>query len=140
MNFVLDNSVSMRWLLPDRSSTNQKYAEKVLAAMMSAAALVPNLWWLEVSNVLVRAERAGEITPGESARFLDLLAALPIEESNSEGSVLLQRVFPLAREYALSAYDAAYLDLAMREGMALATLDAELCRAAEATGVALYLR
>ncbi len=101
--------------------------------------MVPSLWWLELANVLARCERTREITPSDSARFLDLLAGLPIEELPLEGSSLLKQVLPLAREYRLSAYDAAYLDVAMRESLPLATLDEDLRRAGQAAGVAIHL-
>ena len=83
------------------------------------------------------AERRGRITPEGSAEFLEKLGRLPIQIERREALWIYQQLLPLTRLYRLSAYDAAYLELATREGMPLATLDAQLAEAARATGVSL---
>jgi predicted nucleic acid-binding protein len=138
MMFVLDNSVSMRWILPDVVGENQAYAKSVLTALRRDAARVPSLWCLETANVLARAERVGHISAPDTARFLELLAGLRFEQNSSEPLATLRQALGIARQHGLTAYDAAYLDLAMREGLPLATLDGGLRRAAANAGVPLY--
>lgn len=86
---------------------------------------------------MLGAERRGRLSQAESSRFLALIRALPIEIEAVSASRMLNDVVTLAREQGLSAYDAAYLDLAMRNGLPLATLDAALRQAAERCGVSL---
>jgi predicted nucleic acid-binding protein len=122
----------MGWCFEDESGD---YGDRVLDALEKGEALVPSVWSLEVANVLVIAERRGRLKVGESARFLELLQSLPIfvEEVSlprATGSVL-----SLARELDLSAYDASYLELAMRSGVPLATHDLALIQAAGNVGV-----
>jgi predicted nucleic acid-binding protein len=95
---------------------------------------VPGLWWFEVRNILVVNERRRRITEAGTASFLQNLSQLRVrvDQSPDEGAVLR-----LARTHRLSVYDAAYLELAQREGLALATLDADLRKAAANEGVAL---
>jgi predicted nucleic acid-binding protein len=138
--FVLDNSVAMRWLLESNKSIDQKYADAVLRSFVEAAAVVPSLWHLEASNVLLSAERRGEITLAEIERFASQLEDLPVQVDSRTHSRALTHVLVLAREYKLSSYDAAYLELAVREGLSLATLDTDLIKAAKRAGVPIYLR
>jgi predicted nucleic acid-binding protein len=135
MFFVLDCSVVMAWCFEDESVG---YADAVLGALESAEALVPGLWPLEVANILLVAERRGRLSEAASARFVELLRGLPISV-DGEGPVrALGSILPLAREQSLSSYDAAYLELAMREGVPLATLDRRLGEAASRSGVQLF--
>ena len=83
------------------------------------------------------AERRGRMNAAAQAAFLDRLRMLPIAIEHRPAAWLAQQILPLARTYKLSAYDAAYLELAIREGLPLATLDDDLRRAASAAGVAL---
>ena len=132
MSIVLDCSVTMSWCFEDEASD---YGDRVLNALEDSEAIAPSVWALEVTNVLVMAERRQRLKTGESLRFLELVKSLPIliEE------VSLQRatgvVMSLARELDLSVYDAAYLELAMRSGAALATHDQALANAADRAGV-----
>lgn len=138
--FVLDNSVAMRWHLETEKASDQKYAEAVLMSLSAAAALVPNLWHLEATNVLLGAERRGVTTTGEIEGFIAQLENLPIQVDLLTASHALSRVMILARAYKLSSYDAAYLELAVREGLPIATLDADLIKAAKKAGVQIYLK
>lgn len=138
MRFVLDNSIAMRWLLPAPEAARQAYALGVLDRMSSAQALAPSLFWLEAANVIARAEARGDIGIAQSERFLHLLEGLEIEEHATSGRRAMERVLPLARRFRLSAYDAAYLALALREDVPLATLDDTLAQAAGSAGVAPY--
>jgi predicted nucleic acid-binding protein len=138
--FVLDNSVAMRWLLATEKRADQVYAESVLSSLTEAQALVPGLWHLEVCNVSLGAERRGDTTAGEVEAFLAHLEELPVRVDPMSSAKAFSRILGLARSYALSAYDAAYLELAIREHAPLATLDKSLRKAATRAGVPLYLR
>jgi len=135
VNFVLDNSVVMRWFFGDGKPRELAYAGNVLEAMKSASALVPVTWGLEVSNVIARAEAKGLITEARSAAFLEVLEGMDIEVDAATFSHALSDTLQLARRYRLSAYDASYLELALREGIPLATLDENLQKAVKKAGV-----
>jgi predicted nucleic acid-binding protein len=137
--YVLDNSVAMRWLLVSYKKTDQTYAEAVLQNLAKAEALVPHLWHLEATNVLLTAEKQGKLQPGEVERFITQLENLPIQVDALTAHQAFNRTLSLSRAYKLSSYDAAYLELAIRLGLPLATLDKDLRKAAKQTRVALYL-
>ncbi len=135
MSFVLDNSVTMRWFFGDGSADSAKYAEHVLDVLSTEDALVPATWGLEVSNVLARAEAKGLTTEARSTEFLELLASANIDVDEQTFARALGDTLNLARRHKLSSYDASYLELAMRKGIPLATLDDELQAAAAKAGV-----
>ncbi len=135
MNFVLDNSVVMRWYFGDGSATDLEYASRVLDSMASAEVLVPGVWGLEVANVLARAEAKGLTTEARTETFIGMLHRMNINTDGATPTQALTSILQLARRYNLSSYDASYLELAMREDLPLATLDADLRRAAELVGV-----
>lgn len=137
--YVLDNSVAMRWLLTTSKKVDQTYAEAVLQGLSEAEAIVPNLWHLEAANVLQAAEKRGELEPGEVERFITQLESLPIQVDTLTAHQTFSRTLSLSRAYKLSSYDAAYLELAIREGLPLATLDKDLISAAKKAYVARYL-
>ena len=139
-DFVLDNSVSMRWLLESNKKSDQVYAESVLKSLIDSEALIPNLWHLEASNVLLGAEKRKEVGTGEVERFISQLENLPLRVDASTYQQSLNRIMVLARSYKLSSYDAAYLELALREGLPLATLDRGMIKAARKAGVDIYLK
>ena len=131
MPFVLDASISAAWALADESSLLAELAENRLAV---DTAIVPQIWWYEVRNLLVVNERRQRITADESSAFLRILFAYPIriEPAGDEEDIL-----QIARRSRLSFYDAAYLALAARERLPLATLDRNLEAAAAAERVEL---
>lgn len=135
MSFVLDNSVTMRWFFGDGKPQEITYAGKVLDAMKHDNALVPVTWGLEVANVIARAEAKGLVTEARSGTFLEMLEGVDIEVDSATFAHTLSDTLQLARRYKLSAYDASYLELALRQGMALATLDEDLQKAAKKAGV-----
>jgi predicted nucleic acid-binding protein len=98
---------------------------------------VPASWPLEIANGLVMAERRGRINPAESASFVAMIEELPIVADEATGPRAMHETMSLAREHRLTAYDAAYLELAMRLGLPLATDDRGLRVAAGRTGVTL---
>jgi predicted nucleic acid-binding protein len=131
MPFVIDASVTASWLLPDETDAR---AEQAYALLDTDSAVVPGLWWFELRNVFIVNERRGRIDQAKTQRALGLLASLPIQlDHAAEETTLLA----LARRHRLTVYDAAYLELAQREGLPLATLDEELAQAARAEKVAL---
>lgn len=132
--FVLDCSVAMSWCFDDETS---EYTEAVLDLLKTAEALVPTLWPLEVTNVLLVAERRKRLTEAQSIQFIDLLGDLPIHVHEESSGRAFTDVFYLAREHDLSTYDAAYLELAIREGIPIATRDKTLGKAAKKAGLEL---
>jgi len=137
MEFVLDNSVTMRWLFGDGSPDDAAYADHVLERLgdEGAIALVPTIWALEAGNVIARAEVRGLLHEARSTEFLSLLKNMAIRPDPETFDQALDHTLHLAREHQLSTYDAAYLELALRKGLPLATLDNNLARAASTTGV-----
>jgi predicted nucleic acid-binding protein len=117
--------------LPGRRSPN---ADLALSRLRTERAVVPSLWWFELRNILVVNERRKRINESDTAIFLRDVSRLPIgiDLLPDEAAVLR-----LARTRKLTVYDASYLELAQRERISLATLDAELARAAGAEGVAI---
>ena len=137
-DFVLDNSVSMRWLLASEKASDQKYAKNVLESMMEFDALTPNLWHLEAISVLLGAEKRGEISLGEIERFISQLENLPIHVDPLTAHQAFSRTLVLSREYNISSYDASYLELAVRNGLPLSTLNKKLVKAAKKADVEIY--
>lgn len=132
--FVPGASMTLSWAFEDEATP---FTVAVLKSLETVHAVAPALWPFEVASVLSAAERRGRINAAEQAEFLERLRLLPIAIEHRPAAWLAQQILPLARTYQLSAYDAAYLELAVREGLPLATLDEDLCRAASAAGVAL---
>jgi predicted nucleic acid-binding protein len=138
VSFVLDNSVTMRWFFGDGKPQELVYAGKVLDAMKKDRALVPATWGLEVANVIARAEAKGLVTEARSGAFLEMLDGVDIEVDAATFARALSDTLQLARRYQLSAYDASYLELALRSGSPLATLDEDLQKAAKKSGVKMF--
>ena len=133
-DFVLDNSVTMRWCFDAGAHV---YADRVLARLEAdeGTAFVPIMWRYEVSAVLARAEIKRFLPAHKAEAFLENLAALPIDVDTESASRILTDVHRLAIQYRLSSYDAAYLELALRRNLPLATLDEKLSEARKAAGV-----
>lgn len=138
--FVLDNSVAMRWLLASDKSADQKYAIAALQSLQGATALVPTLWHLEAANVLLGAKNKNQVSVADVERFISQLQVLPIQTDPLTSKQALGSTLSLAQAYNLSSYDAAYLELALREGVPLATLDKDLLKAARKAKVDIYLK
>jgi predicted nucleic acid-binding protein len=138
MKLVLDASVALLWLAPQTNPEGVVYADTVLMALKDACAWVPQLFALEIANVVSKLESKGLATEAESQRFITLLRQLPIATDSETMEHALSDTLNLARRHKLSSYDAAYLELALRTGLPLATLDAGLARAAAATGVVVF--
>jgi predicted nucleic acid-binding protein len=134
--FVLDGSVTMVWGFDDETDD---YATALLNRMPGLRAFVPGLWTLEVANALLVGERRRRTTPADAARFLTILGGFPISIDDQTAAHAWHETTHLARAHGLSAYDAAYLELAIRLGLPLATLDDRLKAAAVAVGVPLFV-
>jgi len=132
---VLDASVALAWAFPDEGS---EYADAVLVSLEGETILVPSLWAVEVTNGLEVGDRRKRLREAEIRRFLALLQGLPILQDIQSPGDAMNGILPLAREYGLSAYDAAYLELAVRKGAPVATLDTGLRKAAREAGIPVY--
>jgi predicted nucleic acid-binding protein len=108
--------------------------------LATAEAIVPNLWHLEVANVLLGATNRKDIEVSELERFTVQLENLPIAVDTLTANQVFGHTISLAKAYRLSSYDAAYLELALREGVPLATLDKDLLKAARRSDVEIYLK
>ena len=128
---VVDASVVLAWLYGELEKSR---AGEVLDRLKEEGTLVPDLWHLEVRNSLLVAERRGRLSAGDVKERLDALKGLPIR---TDEALDLEAAFDLARAYGLTFYDAVYLELAKRENAELATMDAELGRAAASERVRL---
>lgn len=133
MPFVLDNSVVTGWYVADQASD---YTRAVALRLTQDRALVPALWQLELANVLKTVCTRGKLSQQQGREILDALAELPIDIDSGPAPGQRQ-LFELAMRYQLSSYDAAYLELAMRHGLPIATQDAALRAAAQLAGVAI---
>lgn len=131
MAFVLDASISAVWALADEASP---IADRAAELLKNDYAFVPSLWWYEVRNLLVVNERRQRMTIHDTHVFLELLSSYPIRTDVIEDEELTLR---LARDRQLSFYDAAYLALAKRRQIPIATLDRAVQTAAIAEGIPL---
>jgi predicted nucleic acid-binding protein len=129
---VVDASVALAWCFPDEAS---EYAAAVLVALEGRVLLVPAVWPLEITNALAVAERRKRIGAAEIRRFIELLEGLTIKQDALPVAASISNILPLAREYGLSAYDASYLEVAIRYSAPLATLDLGLQKASGNVGI-----
>ena len=133
MDWVIDSSIALAWALPDETS---KEADRFLSQISIRSILwVPALWWYETANALLMAQRRKRLTEAERIRLMELYRRLPIRTDMALDSDSMARFQILAIEYNLSAYDAAYLELAQRRGLGLATVDRPLRVAAQRAGM-----
>ncbi len=134
--WVVDTSITLAWGLPDESSPK---ADRFWNEVDSEIPLhVPSLWWYECANALVVAKRRKRLRDGQAQRLSRLLGALPVTTASAPVAGDLDRLMAMADRHGLSAYDAAYLDLARRLMVGVATLDKRLAAAARAEGVEVF--
>src|SRR3954453_3270594 len=129
---VLDGSLTLAWYFADEADP---YADAVAQGLATREAVVPSLWRLEIANALVVGERRKRSTEAQAAVFVARLELLPIVVDDETDARAWGETIRLARAHQLSAYDAAYLELAMRRGLPLASLDERLKAAAAVVGV-----
>jgi predicted nucleic acid-binding protein len=136
MGWVVDSSMALAWGLPDEESS---MADGFWREVHAQAPLhVPALWWYECANALVVARRRNRLTENDSERLGGLLAALPLNTAVSPAGDDMARFRRLAGKHGLSAYDAAYVELAGRLAVGLATLDERLVKAAQAEDIPVF--
>lgn len=135
MMFVLDCSMAMAFVLRDESTDD---TDAILDRLgQGSSAVVPALWRWEVANVLLMAQRRGRVTPADAHRHMAQLRGLPIEMDETACEESWSAAFALAQKHSLSSYDATYLEVAIRRGIPLASLDRELRAAAKVEKVQL---
>ena len=134
--FVLDGSITLAWYFKDEADP---YADAVAASFPAARGWVPLIWPLEVANALAMGERRQRSTEAQAFAWLAYLESLPISVDDETNDRAWGEVLRLARSHRLSSYDAAYLELALRRGLPLATLDDKLKAAASALGVPTFV-
>lgn len=133
--FVLDASIVLTWCFPDEGSAT---AERIAGMFrQGGTAVVPSFWPHEVLNALLVGEKRKRISKELLRSFLKDLAELPIVLEQFSSRVVFDRIERLSREHRLTAYDAAYLDLALNSGLPLATLDEDLTNACKKAHVRL---
>lgn len=135
MSLVLDSSIAIAWLMPDEAAET---ADRAILRTMDEGADVPALFGLEVANVLLVSMRRQRIAPEAVAAGLTDLSAIEIRAEAAPSISTLREISDLAARHRLTAYDAAYLELARRLGATLATLDVPLATAARAESVAVF--
>ena len=134
--WVMDCSMTLGFSLPDELSNS---ADRFLHSITDTYDIwVPPLWWYEVANVLAAAKRKKRISPAQSAQLMSLYRQLPIRTDIGVGGSTFSEYHGISGEYELSAYDAAYLELASRRGLGLATLDKKLLKASRRAGVPVW--
>jgi predicted nucleic acid-binding protein len=133
-HFVLDNTVTMAWCFTEEAT---ELTETLLSRLsnLTDSAIVPALWLYEVVNVTEPAVRKARITEEKARAFLESLADLPIEIENPTRAQMFVAVRELAGRHKLTAYDASYLELAIRHKLPIAASDNALAKAAKTAGV-----
>jgi predicted nucleic acid-binding protein len=132
---VVDSSIALTWCFEDEASPE---TDRLFERVRDDGAVVPGLWHLEVANVLLQAERHGRIGRADVARRLMLISDLSIATDQETTPRAWRETLSLARAENLTAYDAAYLELAQRRGLPLMTRDNELGAAAKRLGVTVF--
>ena len=133
--FVLDASVVLTWCFPDENAAMAQHVAGMFK--QGGTAVAPSFWPHEILNALLVGEKRKRISKELVRSFLDDLATLPVVLERFPVEVVFGRIQRLSREHGLTAYDAAYLDLALDSGLPLATLDEDLARASRKTRVRL---
>ena len=134
MAFIVDASMTLAWHFEDEATPE---TEKLFARTVGELIVVPRHWFFEVANGALMGERRRRATPQQTAFFRHRMADFEVEvDGQDDGAALVfDRVLPLARAHHLTIYDAAYLELAERRGLPLATLAAELAAAGRSVGI-----
>jgi predicted nucleic acid-binding protein len=134
MKLVLDASMALAWIFERQNKEEAKSAENALTAITDFSTIVPALWHIEIANALLVGERRKVISEAQVIDYLNRLSKLPILTDDVSPASRRELVMGLAREHALTAYDATYLDLALRTDAMLATFDKELTKAMQGAG------
>ncbi|WP_291385620.1 MULTISPECIES: type II toxin-antitoxin system VapC family toxin [Achromobacter] len=138
VRLVPDASVALAWLLYRVDVHESLLAQHLLDVAHGSQNTVPHIWRVEVANGVLRAERSQRISRAQVAAFNQLLDNLPISADNDDAASSIARTCQLARAHGLTAYDASYLELSLRQRACLATFDRKLADAARASGVTVF--
>jgi predicted nucleic acid-binding protein len=138
LTLILDASMALAWLLHRKDAGEAALAVQGLDVVSATGAIVPALWYPEVANALLLAERQRVITAQDSASFLSSLSFWEIVQDTAPPALYQPETIHLGRMYNLTAYDACYLELAMRRAAVLATFDRKLAAAARSAGVRVF--
>lgn len=130
---IIDCSFTAALFLPDENS--EKIAAFFSDSPKSDVLHVPLLWWYEISNVLAVSEKRNRLKHSDILNIISLIDELEIITDTQFGPRYIKDLYTISRQYGISAYDAAYLELALRKGGALASLDDKLCKAGEKAGL-----
>lgn len=134
--WVIDCSFAAALFLPDKSSDNVR--DFFQSAGDKKELFVPVLWWYELANVIAISERRKLLKDADIQKILKLFGRFPLNTDNTSGPSFVQKMYEISRTHGLSAYDAAYLELSLRLHASIASLDIQLIKAAEASGVTTY--
>jgi predicted nucleic acid-binding protein len=132
---VVDASIALAWCFPDETSD---YADGGLVALEGRTMLVPAVWSLEIANAVLVGERRKRLNQPQIKQFATLFESLSLVHDSRPVANTVNDVLPLARTYGLTAYDAVYLELSIRGGAPLATLDEKLQKAAKRAGIKMF--
>jgi len=138
MSLVLDASAALAWMFQRTDPDEIALADRLLDEIATQPIRVPGLWYLEVANALLVAERRGVAKEAEVIDYRQRLARLPIMTDDIEISLRQEMIMALGRQFQLTAYDATYLELTLRTGSTLATFDARLAAAMKQAGGKIY--
>ena len=140
MSLVLDASAALAWIFERADPQEAALADRLLDDIAAQPVWVPSLWYLEVANALLIAERRGVAKEAQVIDYLQRLGRLPISTDDADLSRRQEVIVALGRQYQLTAYDASYLELALRTASSLATFDTKLAMAMQQTGGQVYRR
>jgi len=135
LSLIADISVVLAWLFEEEQTTK---ALDILRRIEKDVLLVPPLWWSELENGILMGERWGRKTPAESSAFLKLVRSLPIRTDDTARHRISDDILDIGRRYNLTAYDASYIELAIREAAPLATFDEAIRKCARGVGVKIF--
>ena len=138
MRIVLDASMALAWLIDRADRTEAALAQLAFGEVSASGAQVPALWYAEVANTLLVFERAKRLSMQNSVSYLSDIALLTIEQDDLPSASGQARILDLGRIHSLTAYDATYLELAMRRAAVIATFDRKLAAAARSAGVRVF--
>ncbi|MGS0740901.1 type II toxin-antitoxin system VapC family toxin [Glaciimonas sp. GG7] len=134
MSIVVDASMALAWIFERTKPEEAECADRAIQAIAETGTVVPSLWHIEITNALLVGERRKVATEAQVIDYLARLDRLPISISDTSPEMRRDQVMALAREHGLTAYDATYLDLALRTGSVLATFDNKLANAMRNAG------
>ncbi|WP_434644619.1 type II toxin-antitoxin system VapC family toxin [Achromobacter piechaudii] len=136
MKTVLDASVALAWLLVRNDASEAMLATHLLKRARHFQIFVPRHWHVEVGNGMLRTQRARAVSADAVAAFVDVLECVAVQQDRPHTADTWRATHRIASTHGLTAYDAAYVELAARSGSHLATFDKKLADAARAHGVA----